>query len=187
MTRASWVSCLVLVFVVGCGLGDIGFGPFPSSGLAGGQLTAGVAGFVPDAVPQEGEFPLLIVNTDSQASHTVRVTPLGGLAIDRTVGPCNAGTVAVACDAATVLIELMVAGSATPVTLTIIPVEGSCTQRVVYIGVPFVPDDGGTGGTGGDETSDEPPTLTETVPASAAACGLGGLPDTSGGFGGFGQ
>jgi hypothetical protein len=175
---------LVLIAVAGCAdITDIGFGPFPSSGLGGGQLTAGVAGFVPNVVPQEGEFSLLIVNTDSEASHTVMVTPLGGLAVNRDIGPCSAGTVAVSCEAESVLVELLGTTAAVPPSVTVTPVEGTCTQRIVYIGVPAQTGTDGTGGT--DQTPTEPPTLTETLPESAADCGLAGLPSTL--TGGLGQ
>lgn len=176
MTRASLVVCLVLAGIAGCATTDVGFGPFPTSGIGGTQLTAGVAGFIPNTIPGEGEFALLIANTDSTSSHIVTVTPEGGSAVDRTIEPCNVGTVAVPCDAETVLVELTVAGSATPITLTITPVPETCTQRFVYIGVTGTT---GTGGGGTDTPDTVTLTLTESLPTSAAACGLGGLPDLS--------
>ncbi|HOA73306.1 MAG TPA: hypothetical protein PL151_12115 [Phycisphaerae bacterium] len=174
MRFAAVVSCLALVGMAGCaGVSEIGFGPFPTSGIGGGQLTAGVAGFVPGTVPREGEFSLLVVNTDADTVHNVVVTPEGGLASTRSISPCSAASFAVPCDAPTVLVQVILPGVATRVELTITPVPDACRQRIVYIGAAVKPDGGGGGGTDED---DEPPTLSETIPASAVNCGLGGLP-----------
>jgi hypothetical protein len=181
MRFAAVVSCLALVWIAGCpGGSEIGFGPFPTSSVGGGQLTAGVAGFVPGTVPQEGEFSLLVINTDADTPYNVVVTPAGGLANMRMVAPCSLGNFAVPCDALTVLVEVIVPGAAAPVTLTVTPVPGACGQRIVYIGAAV---DTGTGGGGDTDDDEEPPTLSETIPPSAVNCGLGGLPD-GGGMGG---
>lgn len=174
MRWATVTCCGVLVSIAGCtGTTGLGFGPFPTSGIGGGQLTAGVASFVPGVVPGEGEFALLVFNTDSKAVHRVTATPLGGLAITRNIAPCSVGNYAMPCDAVSILVQIEVPGQATFPSLTIVPVPGACTQRLVYISVPVQADGGGTGG-GNEQT--EPPTLTETVPPSVVNCGVGGVP-----------
>jgi len=173
--RLSRICCLALVGLSGCVSTPFNeFGPYPSSSIAGGSLTAGVAGFVPGTVPQEGEFLLLVVNTDSSSTQRVIVSPEGALAITRDIAPCSIGNFAVSCDAPTVLIQVVVPGSATMPELTLTP--AGCTQRIVYIGVEAQTD---TGGTTDQPATETPPTLTETVPASAVDCGFGNLPDTS--------
>lgn len=190
MRQAIFWGSVLLVGMVGCaGMGSGGFGPFPSSGIGGGQLTAGVAGFIPGTVPREGEFSLLIVNTDAESTHSVTVTPAGGQPIVRDVAPCSLANVAVSCDAPTILIEINIPGEASPPSLTLTPVPGACSQRLVYIAVPTELDGNGTGGDDDEEEDEdeeelpELPWLTETLPPSAVNCGLGGLPDLAGGFG----
>lgn len=176
MRYASLIGCLALCGVMGCAgaTANFGFGPYPSSGIGSG-LTAGVAAFIPGTVPQEGEFALVIINTDNNAAYTVNVTPQGDLAVTRTIAPCSLANFAVSCDAQLITIELVVAGSATMPTLVLTPQTGTCTQQVVYIEVP-VDTSGGTGsGTGGGtDTTTDPPSLTQTLPASAVNCGFGG-------------
>lgn len=188
MRQASFWGSVLLVGIVGCaGMGGGGFGPFPSSGIGGGQLMAGVAGFIPGTVPREGEFSLLIVNTDAGSTHTVTVTPAGGQPITRDIAPCSLANVAVSCDAPTILIEINVPGEASPPSFTLTPIPGACSQRLVYIAVPIEGYGNGTGGddgTGGDgDELPELPWLTETLPPSAVNCGLGGLPEIPDGFG----
>ncbi len=168
---------LVLPCLSCAGTSNFGFGPYPSSSFAGGQLTAGVAGFIPGSVPGEGDFLLVIFNTDSRASHNVVVTPEGDLALSRTIAPCSVGNVAVSCSAPSVLIEIMGTNAAAPPAFTFMPDPDNCQQKVVYIAVPVDTSaaTGTTDTTGTTGTTTATPSLTDTLPPSAATCGFGDL------------
>jgi hypothetical protein len=161
-------SALAMVGASCVDLQSLGFGPFPSSSLGGS--VAGVASFVPGAVPGEGQFALVVFNTDSANTFDVTVTSLNGAAVTKTAAPCGVANFAPSCTAASVLVSVAVTGSVTNPSLTVIP-PANCGQQIVFI-VP--------GTTSGTTTT--PPTLTQSVPSSAATCGVGGTP--TGGFGG---
>ncbi len=161
MRRASLLGvCVVSLGVLSC-TGVPSFGPYSSSSL--GSLAAGVAGFVPGTIPGEGQFLLTIVNTDKTNPYNVLVTPIDDVPVIRTVTTCGTAAVVLNCTTESVLIELQIAGQTTSPSLTIVPDPDNCLTRIVYIEVEVA--------TGTDtSTSTVPPSLTETLPASAVNC-----------------
>ncbi len=160
MKRTTLICALLAATGLSCSTG-IGFGPFSSSSL--GNLSAGVGGFIPGTVPEEGQFLLTVANTDSTTAYTVVVTPSDDVPITRSVTSCSTGAFAVSCTATTILIEVQVSGSATLPSLSIVPDATTCPARIVYIEIPIDT-------TTGEPTADATPELTETLPASAATC-----------------
>lgn len=165
MNRLTPACSVLLTACFGCtGTQSIGFGPFSSSSIASGGL-AGVAAFVPGNIPGEGEFSLIVVNTDSTAIYDVTVTPTGSTAVTRQAQPCNAANFTAGCDVGTVVISATTTGLENPATLTLIP-DSTCKQQVVFITATEIP-------ASGDVPATKTATLTQTLPTSAATCGLG--------------
>jgi hypothetical protein len=181
MNRLTLACSVLLTACFGCaGIQSIGFGPFPSSSIAGGSL-AGVAAFVPGIVPDDGEFSLIVFNTDGTAIYDVTVTPAGSTATTKQVNPCNPAYFTAGCDVGTVVISVTTTGLETPATLTLMP-DSSCKQQVVYIVATNTTTTGdqtatdtpeGETPTTTDQTTIKTVTLTQTTPIEAAACGLG--------------
>jgi hypothetical protein len=166
------VCCVLFLTVLSCSSSLTGFGPYATGGV--GVELAGVATFVPPVTAGENEFLLTIVNTDKSNTHRVVVTPSTDVPVSQDVASCSIEVVPVTCLAPTVLVDLVVASGPAP-SITIPPTAPSCQTKTVYIGAPA--------STGGD-TTDTTPTLTETVPTSAADCPS--FSSLTGGMGGCG-
>lgn len=131
MKSPLMICCGLLLVSLSCTGTNVTMGPYTTSLLGAANLGVGVAGWglAPVNALQEGEFALILVNTDSNASHTVEVTTGGAAQNPLTIAACSIEVVVGVCDTTPTTIGL----TGTTTTIDVTPDTTTCGPETVYI------------------------------------------------------